>query len=74
MAKFFLYLILFITAYYIIKASIRLFKLFISNNKESNFNIHFGQSKDNTIYTDKKKDKKKPGKDFGEYIDFEEVK
>lgn len=75
MKKFLLLLLLFLLAYYIIKAVSRLFKVFVQkpenindNKNDSNFGRFDDTSRQNSVR------RKRFEKDEGEYIDYEEVK
>jgi hypothetical protein len=73
MKTFFIFILLFIIAYYLIKAILRLFVTFFPGFRKtgfSNFN-----SKDGNVTFDQANEKKKHiSKDIGEYTDYEEIK
>jgi hypothetical protein len=73
MKTFFIYLLLFIIAYYIVKAILRLLITLFPRLKNTGFSGT--NMKDGELKFDKTNEKKKRfGKDIGEYIDYEEVK
>ena len=73
--SFFAFLILFLISYYLIKAVVRLFKLFTANKAEGNKSTStFFSKKGNVTFQNTEPRKKHFDKDTGDYVDYEEVK
>jgi hypothetical protein len=69
MKTFFIFILLFIIAYYLIKAILRLFITFFPGSRNANNN------NDGELKFDKTNEKKKRfNKNIVEYIDYEEIK
>jgi hypothetical protein len=73
MNKFFIFILLFIIAYYLIKAILRLFVTFFPGAKKGSFS-NFGNKDGNVTFDPANEKKKRINKDIGEYTDYEEIK
>ena len=72
---FFTFLLIFVLSYYLIKSVFRLLGLFSSKNQSEESQGYTRKSKKSKVtFDDVEPQKKRFGKDSGEYVDFEEIK
>lgn len=65
--------VLFIIAYYFLKALLRLFAIFLAGENKNNFGRWSQKKKSDVTIEYHEKQKKRFDKNSGEYIDYEEI-
>ena len=72
--NFFIALLLFLIVWYLAKAIVRLFNLFVSKSDSNSGSTNNSGKKNNITFDISENKKKRFDKNEGDYVDFEEVK